>query len=203
MDILYRQASSSVEIFYEVKKSKFITRIHPIEDRAAAMLYLQQAKNDYPDARHYCWAYLLGSPSQPKSQAFNDDGEPSGTAGKPILNVLNHGKVGDIIVIVIRYFGGIKLGVGGLVRAYSTATQLAINNLSTIDKIAMFTVTLDMDFSQENKCRHFLKQHQGIVLEQIFTKNLQLRAQLPVEEKKSLIAFAQGLHIRIETIEDE
>ena len=197
MNILYQQATSSVELCYEVKKSKFITRIHPITNKEDALQYLHKAKQDYPDARHHCWAYLLGAPSQPQTQAFNDDGEPSGTAGKPILNVLNHGVVGDVMVIVIRYFGGIKLGAGGLVRAYSSSTQEAMNILPTKAKIAVFTAQLEMNFSLENKCRHFLKNHHGDVLQQDFSDVLQLKVELPTTEKQNLEGFCQRLSIKI------
>ena len=193
----YYTPDGSTQILYEVKKSKFIARIGKAADRAEAMALLAQAKQDYPDARHHCWAYLLGAPSQPQTQAFNDDGEPTGTAGKPILNVLNHGVVGDVMVIVTRYFGGIKLGAGGLVRAYSSATQGAMNILPTKAKIAVFSAQLEMNFSLENKCRHFLKCHHGSVLQQDFSDALQLKIELPTTEKQNLEGFCQRLSIKI------
>ncbi|NRB41241.1 MAG: YigZ family protein [Pseudomonadales bacterium] len=202
MSLLYLIPSTPIEHCHAVKKSKFITRIHHVEDRDAAMLHLNQAKSDYPDARHHCWAYLLGSPSQPKSQAFNDDGEPSGTAGKPILNVLNHGVVGDIMVIVIRYFGGIKLGAGGLVRAYSNATQQTLDILDTDKKIALLQARLNMPFALENKCRHFLKIHQGHVHQQEYTNDLAMLIDLPIAQKSALIEFCLGFSIQITRLDD-
>jgi len=110
----YHIATSVFEAQYTVKKSRFIARVVPIGSREDALAAVAVAKRDYPDARHHCWAYLLGEPGDARSAGMSDDGEPAGTAGKPILNVLQHGKFGDVLVVVIRYFGGIKLGAGGL-----------------------------------------------------------------------------------------
>ena len=119
----YPVPDTPLEVLFEVKKSKFFAFAACTPDRETAMQYLAAKRAEYPDARHHCWAYLLGNPHSPTSAAMSDDGEPSGTAGKPILNVLQHKGVGDITIIVTRYFGGIKLGAGGLVRAYSSAAQ--------------------------------------------------------------------------------
>jgi len=115
------QATAQAEI--EIKKSRFIGLAKQINDREQGMLWLAKVKATYPDARHHCWAYLLGNPSCATNAGMGDDGEPSGTAGKPILNVLQHKGVGDIMLIVVRYFGGIKLGAGGLNRTYGQAAQ--------------------------------------------------------------------------------
>lgn len=94
----------------DIKKSRFIAWAEKVTNRQEAMAFLERSKQTYPDAGHHCWAYQLGHPQSPISAAMSDDGEPSGTAGKPILNVLQHKNIGDVMVIVIRYFGGIKLG---------------------------------------------------------------------------------------------
>ncbi|MCW8886021.1 MAG: YigZ family protein [Motiliproteus sp.] len=112
----YSVPQQRIEVETEIKKSRFIAWADRAENRDQAMAVLSEARNRYPDARHHCWAYLIGNPAQPKTQAMSDDGEPSGTAGKPILNVLQHNEIGDVMIVVSRYFGGIKLGAGGLVR---------------------------------------------------------------------------------------
>lgn len=151
------------EILYEIKKSKFIAFAAFAGSREAAMEQLAKIKTKYPDARHHCWAYLLGSPNQPSSLAMADDGEPSGTAGKPILNVLQHKNVGDVIVIVTRYFGGIKLGAGGLVRAYSAAAQQVMEQLETKQEVSLRELSLNVDFKHEQFVRHLTQQFQGKV----------------------------------------
>ena len=113
------------------QKSRFISRAGCVTSKDEAKLFVHQCRLDYEDAGHYCWAYLLGNPDRASSAAMSDDGEPSGTAGKPILNVLQHKNVGDIMVVVVRYFGGVKLGAGGLVRAYSSSAQLVMDKLKT------------------------------------------------------------------------
>jgi len=140
----------------EIKKSRFIASAHPIENRQQALTIIDQLHKQYPDARHICWAYVLGNQV---SAAMSDDGEPSGTAGKPILNVLQHKGLGNILVAVVRYFGGIKLGAGGLVRAYSGAAQNVIETLDTIEYIERFPVEVMLDFSQEQLLRHWCQQH--------------------------------------------
>lgn len=187
----YPIPASPCELTYEIKKSRFITRITYAPDRDSAMAFLAQAKADYPDARHHCWAYLLGNPFNAASAAMSDDGEPSGTAGKPILNVLQHKGVGDIMVVVIRYFGGIKLGAGGLVRAYSTATQQAMEILEVQERVALAECQVDCDFSQEQSVRHWLGQHQGQVLDCGYSAGVALQVVLPETQVAGLNQFLQ------------
>lgn len=97
----------------DIKKSRFIARVAPVVSRDEVKEWLEKAHQDHPDARHICWAYQIGRPGSAAEAGMNDDGEPSGTAGKPILSVIQHKDMGDVLVMVIRYFGGIKLGAGG------------------------------------------------------------------------------------------
>ena len=188
----YLIPAEPLELCYEIKKSKFIARIGKAADRAEAMALLAQAKQDYPDARHYCWAYLFGDPKQPRSVAFNDDGEPSGTAGKPILNVLNHRGIGDIAVVVVRYFGGIKLGAGGLVRAYSAATQQAVESLPLLTKVPMVERQLQCDYSLEPELRRLLASLKGLIVTADYGLQLTMVVSLPLSAEATLEAFSAG-----------
>lgn len=163
MALTYPVPSTSCEVCYEIKKSRFIARAVFSATREQAMAELALAKKDYPDARHHCWAYQFGNPKSAASAAMSDDGEPSGTAGKPILNVLQHKDVGDVMIIVIRYFGGIKLGAGGLVRAYSASAQMAMDALKTEQQVVRESFELMCDFSQEQPIRHWLSVHDGVI----------------------------------------
>ena len=127
------------------------------------MAALAQARSDYPDARHHCWAYQIGSPKSPSTAAMSDDGEPSGTAGKPILNVIQHKDIGDLMIIVIRYFGGIKLGAGGLVRAYSAAAQQVIDTIELKEKKFLKRFNIKGDYALEQPLRHWLNSHEGLM----------------------------------------
>jgi len=143
------------------------------------MSALAQVRQHYPDARHHCWAYLLGSPFSPNTMASSDDGEPSGTAGKPILNVLQHSDIGNAIIVVVRYFGGIKLGAGGLIRSYSSAAQQVLDSASKTRFVAMLSATIECSFAQEQYLRHLTLQHQGEVLSAEYQEQVVLRLQLP------------------------
>ena len=146
----------------QLKRSRFIARVVHVQDREEVNAAVARARRDYPDARHHCWAYILGAPQDARNAGMNDDGEPAGTAGKPILNVLQHGLVGDVLVIVIRYFGGVKLGAGGLVRAYSGVTQQALDLLPCVTPIATSRCQLRAAFSDEQPLRHQLLQWQFV-----------------------------------------
>jgi uncharacterized YigZ family protein len=104
-----------------IKKSRFLARVQPVQNRAEAQALVQQLKQAHPDAVHVCWAMLAGGDS-----AAQDDGEPSGTAGRPMLEVLRHQDLESVLATVVRYFGGVKLGAGGLVRAYTDAVAQAL-----------------------------------------------------------------------------
>lgn len=178
----YSVAQAPVEVEIQIKKSRFIARAAFAADREQALQLLAQAKADYPDARHHCWAYLLGAPQAPRSQAFSDDGEPGGTAGKPILNVLQHKHVGDLMLIVIRYFGGIKLGAGGLVRAYSQAAQAAIEQLSCRLLQPQQQLLIWCDFAQEQYLRHWLGSHEGAIIAVDYTTRVTIQTSIPCAE---------------------
>lgn len=142
----------------EVKKSRFIACAGFADSREKAMALLDKARQDYPDARHHCWAYII---ENGRSAAASDDGEPSGTAGKPILNVLQHKHLSEIMVVVVRYFGGIKLGAGGLVRAYSGATQAVINELVVQVPEKYEDLVVECAFAHEAQLRYLVERYGG------------------------------------------
>ena len=185
----YQVPAATLENEYVVKKSRFIARLVPVTSREAVNLAVQQARDDYPSARHHCWAYLLGKPADAGSAGMHDDGEPAGTAGRPILNVLQHGHLGDALVIVIRYFGGIKLGAGGLVRAYSSATQqvLDLAPVQTVRELLSCTVT--GDFSAEQGLRHFLRGAEGELLAVDYTEAVIIDLAIPAVNFDALAEF--------------
>jgi uncharacterized YigZ family protein len=191
----YPVPAQQIENLYEIKKSKFIAFAAFADSREAAMSHLANVKHKYPDARHHCWAYLLGNPHSPSSAAMADDGEPSGTAGKPILNVLQHKGVGDVMIIVTRYFGGIKLGAGGLVRAYSTSAQQAMEQLTTREEVRLYDISIDIDFKHEQFVRHLCEQFSGKIVSCDYAQHVTVNVQLPnhaideFQEKTAAIAI--------------
>ncbi|MBM5570139.1 MULTISPECIES: IMPACT family protein [Deefgea] len=149
-----------------IKKSRFIGHIIPVSNRAAAMLLVQEFKQQHPEARHVCWALLAGGES-----GMSDDGEPSGTAGRPMMQVLQHKHLDNVLAVVIRYFGGIKLGAGGLTRAYTDAIASPLLAAQYIEQIRYEHCLLALPFADENKVRHYLQQHGGEILSLDYTEH--------------------------------
>ncbi|MGO2074996.1 MAG: YigZ family protein, partial [Pseudoalteromonas sp.] len=128
----YKYPAESVFYQEEIKKSTFIVHIGHTPDLDAAKAFIRDIEQKYSDARHNCWAHVAGNPGGSHVYGFSDDGEPNGTAGKPMLNVLVGSGLGEVTAVVTRYFGGIKLGTGGLVRAYGGSLNNALTHLTTI-----------------------------------------------------------------------
>ena len=149
--------AKAVEVITEIKRSRFIAHIAHSHNADEAFHIIEQAKKTYPDARHHCWAFIACSPLSAMAVRFSDDGEPSGTAGKPILNILQHSHYGEIICIISRYFGGIKLGAGGLVRAYSQSTQAALEQLEVKEIVELSSISIQFPYPYESSIRHYLE----------------------------------------------
>ena len=196
----YSVPKQQYETLLEIKKSKFFACAGFVDSREAAMQMLEQVKQQYPDARHHCWAYLLGDPAQPVSAAMSDDGEPSGTAGKPILNVLQHKDVGNIMMIVTRYFGGIKLGAGGLVRAYSGAAQQTMETLPVIQLVRLDRYTVTTSFAHEQFVRHWVGTVEGNVLDCQYSQHVTLTIDIPPSAHEALMAYAGSLELEVKSV---
>jgi uncharacterized YigZ family protein len=149
-----------------IKKSRFIGHVIPVSNRAAAMLIINEFKQQHPEARHVCWALLAGGES-----GMSDDGEPSGTAGRPMMQVLQHKHLDSVLAVVIRYFGGIKLGAGGLTRAYTDAIASPLLAAEYIEQIRYEQCQLAVPFADENKVRHYLQQHGGEIVNLDYTEH--------------------------------
>lgn len=175
----YLIPSKALRVEQEIKKSKFITYLRPISSVSDFKQFLAEIKEAYPDARHHCSAYLCGKPGQTTLLGCSDDGEPSGTAGKPMLNILQHKGVGDIGVIVVRYFGGIKLGTGGLVRAYSSSVQQAYDSIETQTKVNLVDRHLSFDYSLEPDIRHFLLERELEVTASEYSSQVDFQFKIP------------------------
>lgn len=127
------------------KKSRFIAEVFPVSNEEEAFAHLEEIRKKHWDARHHCWAYVIGR--NPAAERMSDDGEPAGTAGKPILEVLRGKKLTDVFVVVTRYFGGTLLGTGGLVRAYTSAAAEALAHTVIITKIHGFKLKIITDYT--------------------------------------------------------
>ena len=130
-----------------ISRSRFITTLVMADTRESALSFVDAVKDEFSDATHNCWAYLVGPPGTMGCVGVSDDGEPHGTAGKPMLNVLLHSGLGDVAVVVTRYYGGTKLGRGGLVRAYSGGVKRAVEQCERAQKVAWVRAVLTLDYT--------------------------------------------------------
>lgn len=145
--------AATVQAELEIRKSRFLALAIPVPDREAAMAELASLRAQHPTATHVCWALLAGGQS-----GMSDDGEPSGTAGRPILEVLRHHDLDGVLAAVVRYYGGVKLGAGGLVRAYTDAIAAALKSAERIERIAYATLAVEVDYADEPRVRRWLEQ---------------------------------------------
>ena len=190
--------AQSLQTEIEVKKSRFIARALPVESREQILQAIEQAKTDFPDARHHCWAYILGNPATACTGAMNDAGEPSGTAGKPIMNVITHKRIGNVLVLVIRYFGGIKLGAGGLTRAYSGAAETVLSQLPLISHEPQLTLVTRFDFALERDLRHWCQLHQASCGTSEYSQQVQMDITLKEELLDEFRQFCLSRSIQLE-----
>jgi uncharacterized YigZ family protein len=155
-----------------IKRSRFITTVGHVNNRVDAKQFIQQVRGEYLDASHHCWAHIVGAPSAFDGVDQSDDGEPKGIAGKPILNVLQYSGLGNVVLIVTRYFGGVKLGAGGLVRAYSQSASQAIQVLETREHIVCQTVSLLFSYHLQGKVDYYLTSNDIEIIDQIFSQQV-------------------------------
>ncbi|HPQ96511.1 MAG: YigZ family protein [Thiothrix sp.] len=189
----YQIPAATVEHEQVIRKSRFITFIGHAPDARAAQDFIADIRTRYPDARHVCWAYIAGEPGNTTAISCSDDGEPGGTAGRPMLNVLQHGEVGEIVAVVVRYFGGIKLGAGGLVRAYSSSVSLAMKQLESCRRVAQASLMLVLPFALEDAVRRALQQQGAAIGGADYGQQLTLACTCAQERLETLTAALNAL----------
>lgn len=175
----------------EIQKSKFITVLYPIHNIEEVKEALLEAKKEFPNATHYCYAYILD-----QNERCSDDGEPSKTAGMPMLNVLKMQDYQHILAIVVRYFGGIKLGAGGLVRAYTKAVTTALENIIPVSLIPGNRYEISFSYEQLKDIDHLLKN--VLIKEKIFGEAIRYQIDLPIESSESILQTLKPKTIKIE-----
>ena len=166
------------------KKSRFIANIKSVETVEEAQVYIEEMKKKDGDARHNCSAFSVGT--EQVTTRCSDDGEPSGTAGKPILEVISGSGIHNIVVVVTRYFGGTLLGTGGLVRAYTDATRAGIENSDIVEKIPGRRVDIAMDYTDLGKLQYMLAQNEVLTEDTEYTDKVIIHALFPESDKEKL-----------------
>ncbi|WP_193100717.1 IMPACT family protein [Burkholderia sp. Z1] len=158
----------------EIRKSRFIAFAIPVDDRDTAMQVLQRLRNEHPAATHVCWALLAGGQS-----GMSDDGEPSGTAGRPILEVLRHHDLDGVLGAVVRYYGGVKLGAGGLVRAYTDAIASALLDAERVERIRQTRLAIEVGYPEEARVRRWVEQAGYELVDSAYGMTVKLVIKLP------------------------
>ena len=177
----YKTITTKAEGIYKEKGSKFLSYAIPVSDKEEINLILKDYRNKYFDARHVCYAWMLGS-DRTEFRA-NDDGEPSGTAGRPILGQINSHELTNILLIVVRYFGGILLGTSGLITAYKIASLDAINNAEIVEKTVDITINIQFDYLLLNDVMRIVKETNAQIFKQEFDNQCSLIISFPKNDE--------------------
>lgn len=183
-DDTYKTITGVVDSCYTEKRSRFIAHAVPVRTVEEVKEQVDKFRKQYYDARHVCWAYMLG-PDRSTFRA-NDDGEPSGTAGKPILGQINSLELTDILVVVIRYFGGIKLGTGGLIVAYRAAAAEALSLAEIEERTVDEEITVQFEYPFMNGIMRIIKEDNPEVLSQSFDMNCEMTLRIRKSEADKL-----------------
>lgn len=201
MDYRTIEKEASAEIVE--KKSRFIAELYPAASEEEALGILEKIKKRYWDARHHCWAFVIGEDRL--QERCSDDGEPSGTAGKPILEVIRGAQLRNVLLVVTRYFGGTLLGTGGLVRAYTSSAKEAVESAEIVVKISGYKLEIKTDYTGLGKIQYLLAQ-QGIdVVDTEYAEQVVLTILIAKEAEQGLIKAlieATNAQAKIERIEE-
>ena len=169
-----------------IQKSRFITALAHAPDAQTAHTVVEAIRAEFPDATHHCWAFVAGPPGDTASIGMSDDGEPHGTAGRPMLTTLLHSNVGEIVAVCTRYYGGTKLGTGGLSRAYSGGVKLALEGLPTREKVERVTLTVTVDYDAVDGLQRLFPGVEGLVEEEDYGERVTFRISVPEERVSEL-----------------
>jgi uncharacterized YigZ family protein len=184
-----------VEVEFTEKKSRFISNAAPVFSVKEAKFFIDCIKQKYPDANHHVPVYLIGHGASQIAHC-SDDGEPSGTAGRPALSVLMGSGIGDIALVITRYFGGIKLGTGGLVRAYSDSVRLLIENMPRAQKVSTTTLMFVVPYALFEQTQLLVRNHLGMVLDENYGADVTLTVRLANEHldcfKEKMVSLTRG-----------
>lgn len=162
-----------------IARSRFICTLRRVGTPEEAQSYIREMNQEFADATHNCWAYVAGPPASTSRVGMSDAGEPHGTAGRPMLTVLLHSGVGEIAAVVTRYYGGTKLGTGGLVKAYGGLVQQALESLPRVERVDYMEVTIGIEYANVTVVRQLLETFEGKVVAQEYGAQVEYRALVP------------------------
>lgn len=171
--------AQSIEWEQEIKKSRFIAAVSYAPDKETALKFIEQVSEKHQGASHNTFAYVVGNPNGGADVGFNDDGEIGGTAGKPILSVLQMRGIGDVVAVVTRYFGGTRLGTGGLVRAYSGTITAALDEIKLKERVNLSEIKITIGYEFENSVRTLFERKSLAIKDVQYTEEVSIIASVP------------------------
>lgn len=169
-----------------IDRSRFLCTVERVRTVAEAQAFIRAMQAEFPDATHNCWAYVVGAPGSTDRIGLSDDGEPHGTAGRPMLTVLLHSGLGEIAAVVTRYYGGTKLGTGGLVKAYGGAVQEALEALPTSERVDTASVSFAVPYGAVGALQQLLPTVEGEILGQAYGTAVEFTVRLPLLQLPAL-----------------
>jgi uncharacterized YigZ family protein len=169
-----------------IDRSRFICTVAPVRAPEDAQAFIREMNVEFADATHNCWAFVIGVPGSTDRIGMSDDGEPHGTAGRPMLTVLLHSGIGDIVAVVTRYYGGTKLGTGGLVKAYGGAVQHALEELPRAEHREFEQLTVTVSYAHISACQQLWPVYEADVLGETYEADVRFALRCPVERVEAL-----------------
>lgn len=197
---MFKTISEDVSSEIVEKKSRFIADVFYVESKEEAEEKIKEIKKKYYDAKHHCFAYSIYAENG-RLDRFSDDGEPSGTAGSPMLNILTSNNLCNVVAVVTRYFGGVLLGTGGLVRAYSEALTKAIEEANIIEKDLGYIAKIKVNYNDVEKLKYYLGQQNIKIIDTKYDENVDFMVEIQKEKYNEILAQKEELKFKIIEIE--
>ena len=197
----YRVPAASVRVEDKIEHSRFVTTLAHADSVHAAKAAIEEVRQEFPDATHHCFAHVIGPPGNTAMAAASDDGEPAGTAGRPMLKVLLNSELGDVVAVVTRYYGGVKLGTGGLVRAYSGGVQHALCEVTTREHVDEVDARVVIPYAALEAVRRALLAEGARIVAEEFAADVALTLRVPEDRIDAIdraVADATGGRARLE-----
>ena len=188
MSEAYSVPAASAEVEAVVRRSRFVTRAGRAASREDAARFVRETRDRLPGATHYCWAYNAGPPGSTAHVGMSDAGEPRGTAGMPMLTALLHSGVGEVVAVCARYFGGVKLGRGGLARAYARGVNNVLRACPTTERVERMRVAVTVDYEASPRVDRVLEELDAVVAERDFDADVVYRVLVPRSRHADLVA---------------
>ena len=192
-DARYLVPKETHRIEQVIDRSRFLCTVSRVNSTDEAQAFIKSMNAEFPDATHNCWAYVVGVPGSTDRIGMSDDGEPHGTAGRPMLTVLAHCGIGDIAAVVTRYYGGTKLGTGGLVKAYGGAVQECLASLPTEIRVDTVVGTFAVGYAHIGAVQQLLPTLEAEIVQQVFAVDAEFTVKLPRERSSELQALLRNL----------